>query len=172
MIAMAMSCSPRLLIADECTTALDVTIQAQILLQLRSLCDDHGIGVLLITHDLGVVAEVADRVVVLYNGRVVEQGTVRSIFEDPQHPYTWGLLGSMPRLDRPRREQLLAIPPAPPPHAASSFCPSRAPRPSRGRPAVAARSSPAVPTPSTAASRSRRWPRCPERRPARAPVAG
>jgi oligopeptide/dipeptide ABC transporter ATP-binding protein len=123
MIAMAMSCSPRLLIADECTTALDVTIQAQILLQLRSLCDDHGIGVLLITHDLGVVAEVADRVVVLYNGRVVEQGTVRSIFEDPQHPYTWGLLGSMPRLDRPRREQLLTIPGAPPePGTAGGGC--------------------------------------------------
>ena len=90
MIAMALSCSPRLLIADEPTTALDVTIQAQILDELRQLRSDTGAGIILVTHDLGVVADIADRIVVMYAGRVIEQGTLDEIFYDPQHPYTWG----------------------------------------------------------------------------------
>ena len=90
MIAMALSCSPRLLIADEPTTALDVTIQAQILEELKRLRDETGAGVILVTHDLGVVADIADRIVVMYAGRVVEQGTLDELFYDPQHPYTWG----------------------------------------------------------------------------------
>src|SRR5262249_53744075 len=93
MIAMALSCSPRLLIADEPTTALDVTIQAQILDELRQLRTDTGAGIILVTHDLGVVADIADRVIVMYSGRVVEEGSLDDIFYDPQHPYTWGLLG-------------------------------------------------------------------------------
>ncbi len=99
MIAMALACEPRLLIADEPTTALDVTIQAQILDLMRSLQQDNGTAVMLITHDLGVVAEVADDVVVMYAGKVVEQGPVNALFTTPQHPYTVGLLGSIPRLD-------------------------------------------------------------------------
>ena len=99
MIAMALACGPRLLIADEPTTALDVTIQAQILQLMHELQQDTGTAIILITHDLGVVAEVADEVVVMYAGRVVEQGPVRALFEEPQHPYTVGLLGSIPRLD-------------------------------------------------------------------------
>jgi len=114
MIAMALSCSPRLLIADEPTTALDVTIQAQILNELRQLRDETGAGIILVTHDLGVVADVADRIVVMYSGRVVEQGTLDEIFYDPQHPYTWGLLGSITRVDRDRSERLPAIPGMPP----------------------------------------------------------
>ena len=98
MIAMALANNPRLLIADEPTTALDVTIQAQILALMHSLQKDSGTAIVLITHDLGVVAEVADRVVVMYAGRVVEQAPVAALFETPQHPYTVGLLGSMPRL--------------------------------------------------------------------------
>ena len=103
MIAMALACEPRLLIADEPTTALDVTIQAQILDLMRTLQRDTGTAIILITHDLGVVAEVADEVVVMYAGRVVERAPVRSLFDEPQHPYTIGLLGSIPRLDRPRQ---------------------------------------------------------------------
>ena len=99
MIAMALACEPRLLIADEPTTALDVTIQAQILDLLRTLQEETGTAVILITHDLGVVAEAADEVVVMYAGRVVEQAPVQALFDTPQHPYTVGLLGSMPRLD-------------------------------------------------------------------------
>ena len=99
MIAMALACEPRLLIADEPTTALDVTIQAQILELMRTLQSETGTAVILITHDLGVVAEVADDVVVMYAGRVVERAPVRELFEQPQHPYTVGLLGSIPRLD-------------------------------------------------------------------------
>ncbi len=99
MIAMALACEPRLLIADEPTTALDVTIQAQILDLMRSLQQETGTAIILITHDLGVVAEVADEVVVMYAGRVVEQAPVRELFREPQHPYTVGLLGSIPRLD-------------------------------------------------------------------------
>ena len=114
MIAMALSCSPRLLIADEPTTALDVTIQAQILDELRQLRSETNAGVILVTHDLGVVADIADRIVVMYAGRVVEQGTLDEIFYDPQHPYTWGLLGSITRVDRDRSERLPAIPGLPP----------------------------------------------------------
>jgi peptide/nickel transport system ATP-binding protein len=114
MIAMALSCSPKLLIADEPTTALDVTIQAQILNELRDLRAESGTGIILVTHDLGVVADIADRVVVMYSGRVVEQGTLDEIFYDPQHPYTWGLLGSIMRIDRDVSERLPAIPGLPP----------------------------------------------------------
>ena len=99
MIAMALACEPRLLIADEPTTALDVTIQAQILALMRSLQQETGTAVILITHDLGVVAEVADEVLVMYAGRVVERATVQQLFDEPQHPYTVGLLGAIPRLD-------------------------------------------------------------------------
>jgi peptide/nickel transport system ATP-binding protein len=99
MIAMALANDPRLLIADEPTTALDVTIQAQILDLIRTLQDETGTAVLLITHDLGVVAEVGDDVAVMYAGRIVEQATVADLFADPQHPYTLGLLSSIPRLD-------------------------------------------------------------------------
>ena len=114
MIAMALSCSPDLLIADEPTTALDVTIQAQILNLIKKLREDFGSAVLLITHDMGVVADIADRVAVMYAGRVVEQGSKRDLFYDAQHPYTWGLLGSIARLDRPRPRRLTAIPGLPP----------------------------------------------------------
>jgi len=114
MIAMALSNSPQLLIADEPTTALDVTIQAQILDELRQLRSETGAGIILVTHDLGVVADIADRIVVMYAGRVVEQGTLDEIFYDPQHPYTWGLLGSITRIDRDRSERLPAIPGLPP----------------------------------------------------------
>jgi oligopeptide/dipeptide ABC transporter ATP-binding protein len=114
MIAMAISCNPDLLIADEPTTALDVTIQAQILALIRKLRDDFGTSVVLITHDMGVVADIADRVAVMYAGRVIEEGPLRSVFYDAQHPYTWGLLGSIARLDRPRPERLTAIKGMPP----------------------------------------------------------
>jgi oligopeptide/dipeptide ABC transporter ATP-binding protein len=113
-IAMALSNSPRLIIADEPTTALDVTIQAQILRQLKQLRDETGSAVIMVTHDLGVVADIADRVVVMYGGRVVEQGSLEEIFYDPQHPYTWGLLGSIARVDRERPKRLPAIPGTPP----------------------------------------------------------
>ena len=99
MIAMALACDPRLLIADEPTTALDVTIQAQILELMRTLQQETGTAIILITHDLGVVAEVADEVLVMYSGRVVERAPVNALFETPQHPYTVGLLGSIPRLE-------------------------------------------------------------------------
>ncbi len=108
MIAMALACEPRLLIADEPTTALDVTIQAQILELMRTLQEETGTAVILITHDLGVVAEVADEVVVMYAGRVVERAPVARLFEEPQHPYTVGLLGSIPRLDADQ-ERLASI---------------------------------------------------------------
>jgi peptide/nickel transport system ATP-binding protein len=114
MIAMALSCSPEILIADEPTTALDVTIQAQILAEIETLREETGVGVLLITHDLGVIADVADRVIVMYAGRVVEQGGLDEIFYDPLHPYTWGLLGSVPRVDKDRPGRLPTIPGAPP----------------------------------------------------------
>ena len=103
-----------MLIADEPTTALDVTIQAQILRLLEDLNRERGLATILITHDLGVVAEVADRVLVMYAGQVVEEGTLDEIFYDPQHPYTWGLLGSLTRLDRPRPKRLPQIAGAPP----------------------------------------------------------
>ena len=114
MIAMALSCSPKLLIADEPTTALDVTIQAQILDELRQLRDETNAGIILVTLDLAVVADVADRVVFMYSGRVVEQGTLDELFYDPQHPYTWGLLGSITRVDRDRETRLPAIGGMPP----------------------------------------------------------
>lgn len=108
MIAIAMACDPTLLIADEPTTALDVTIQAQILELMRNLAKDNGTSILLITHDLGVVAEMCDRVAVMYAGHVVEEGSVRQIFHNPQHPYTRGLLNSIPNLtgDRKRLEPI------------------------------------------------------------------
>jgi peptide/nickel transport system ATP-binding protein len=114
MIAMALALEPDVLIADEPTTALDVTIQAQILELLARLNRERGLATILITHDLGVVAEVADRVLVMYAGRVVEEGTLDEIFYDSQHPYAWGLLGSLTRLDRPRPERLPQIGGAPP----------------------------------------------------------
>ena len=114
MIAMALSCNPDILIADEPTTALDVTIQAQILELIGRLKADFGSAVVLITHDMGVVADVADRVMVMYAGRAVERGSKHDLFYDPQHPYTWGLLGSIPRLDRPKPERLTAIQGTPP----------------------------------------------------------
>jgi peptide/nickel transport system ATP-binding protein len=114
MIAMALSNSPRLLIADEPTTALDVTIQAQILDEVRELRSETSAGIILVTHDLGVVADIADRIVVMYAGRVVEQGTLDEIFYDPQHPYTWGLLGSITRIDSDRSVRLPTIPGMPP----------------------------------------------------------
>ena len=108
MIAMALSCDPDLLIADEPTTALDVTVQAQILDLLRDLQAQSGMAIILITHDLGVVAEMADEVAVMYAGRVVERASGTAIFDDPQHPYTLGLLGSIPRIEE-FRSRLLAI---------------------------------------------------------------
>ena len=102
MIAMALALEPEVLIADEPTTALDVTIQSQILRLLEQLNRERNLATILITHDLGVVAEIADRVLVMYAGKVVEQGTLDEVFYDPQHPYTWGLLGSLTRIDRPR----------------------------------------------------------------------
>src|SRR5919198_1354708 len=114
MIAMALSCNPDVLIADEPTTALDVTIQAQILELIDRLKDDFNSAVILITHDLGVVADVADEIIVMYAGRVVERAARRDLFYDPQMPYTWGLLGSIPRLDRPKPERLHSISGLPP----------------------------------------------------------
>ncbi|MEA2420422.1 MAG: peptide/nickel transport system ATP-binding protein, partial [Thermoleophilaceae bacterium] len=114
MIALALSCNPSVLIADEPTTALDVTIQAQILQRMRELRQETGAAVILVTHDLGVVADIADRVAVMYAGRIVEEGTLDEIFYDPQHPYTWGLLGSITRVDKPRPPRLPAIPGLPP----------------------------------------------------------
>ncbi|MGD8188998.1 ABC transporter ATP-binding protein [Brevibacillus ginsengisoli] len=109
MIAMAMACNPELLIADEPTTALDVTIQAQILDLMRKLNEDQGTAILMITHDLGVVAEMCHRVIVMYAGNVVEQGDVRTILKDPKHPYTIGLIKSIPKLEE-KRERLYSIP--------------------------------------------------------------
>jgi oligopeptide/dipeptide ABC transporter ATP-binding protein len=114
MIAMALALEPQMLIADEPTTALDVTVQAQILRLIDQLNRDRGLAVVLITHDLGVVAEVADRVLVMYAGQIVEDATLDEIFYDPQHPYTWGLLGSLTRLDQPRGERLTQISGQPP----------------------------------------------------------
>jgi peptide/nickel transport system ATP-binding protein len=114
MIAMALVCDPELLIADEPTTALDVTVQAQILDLLKDLQQETGSAIILITHDLGVVSNVADELLVMYAGRAVERGTVREIIKEPQHPYAWGLLGSMPRLNSSVDEPLTPIPGAPP----------------------------------------------------------
>jgi len=114
MIAMGLALEPRVLIADEPTTALDVTVQAQILRLLEQLNRERELATILITHDLGVVAEIADRVLVMYAGKVIEEGTLDEIFYDPQHPYTWGLLGSLSRLDQPRPQRLPQISGAPP----------------------------------------------------------
>ena len=115
MIAMALSCNPRLLIADEPTTALDVTIQAQIVELTKSLQENLGMAVIWITHDLGVVADLADDVVVMYAGYVVEEADVFMIYENPQHPYTNFLLKSLPRIDNTRRSERLATIPGFPP---------------------------------------------------------
>jgi peptide/nickel transport system ATP-binding protein len=114
MIAMALSLSPGVLIADEPTTALDVTVQAQILKEIKQLSSESDSGVIFVTHDLGVVADIADRVLVMYSGRLVEVGTLDEIFYDPQHPYTWGLMGSVTRVDRDPPKRLPAIPGQPP----------------------------------------------------------
>jgi peptide/nickel transport system ATP-binding protein len=114
MIAMALSCNPELLIADEPTTALDVTVQAQILDLISDLQAEFGSAVIIITHDLGVVAELADDVLVMYAGKVVEYASAEDVFERPEHPYTWGLLSSMPRLDRERADRLMPIRGTPP----------------------------------------------------------
>ncbi|MCW3478359.1 ABC transporter ATP-binding protein [Neisseriaceae bacterium JH1-16] len=142
MIAMAISCAPRLLIADEPTTALDVTIQAQILELLRELRREQQMAMLLITHDLGVIAELADRVAVMYAGRVVEQGPVRELFRNPRHPYTRGLLASRPVPGR-RLARLAAIPgqvpdplSLPPGCAFAARCPERRTDCEQRRPAL------------------------------------
>jgi peptide/nickel transport system ATP-binding protein len=114
MIAMALALDPDVLIADEPTTALDVTVQAQILDLIRKLQQERGTAVILITHDLGVVAEMVDEVAVMYAGRVVEHGSLAAVLERPTHPYTWGLLESIPRLDAPRLARLHPIPGLPP----------------------------------------------------------
>ena len=114
MIAMALANDPRLLIADEPTTALDVTVQAQILALIRRLQDELETAVVMITHDLGVIAETVDDVAVMYAGRIVERAPVKTIFGAPEHPYTWGLLRSIPRLDLPRNSELVPIPGRPP----------------------------------------------------------
>jgi peptide/nickel transport system ATP-binding protein len=135
MIAMALINEPRLLIADEPTTALDVTVQAQILEVIQRLQAELGMAVIMITHDLGVVAELADEVAVMYAGRVVERGTTATIFDEPQHPYTWGLLRSIPRMSSARDEELVPISGRPPslinPPSGCSFhprCPYVQPR--------------------------------------------
>ncbi|MER6422592.1 ABC transporter ATP-binding protein [Streptomyces sp. NPDC001137] len=114
MIAMSLVNNPELLIADEPTTALDVTVQAQILDLIRDLQKEFGSAVIMITHDLGVVAEMADDLLVMYGGRCVERGSAESVFSAPRHPYTWGLLGSMPRLDREDTDRLIPIKGSPP----------------------------------------------------------
>ncbi|MDX3097429.1 ABC transporter ATP-binding protein [Streptomyces sp. ME01-24h] len=114
MIAMALANNPELLIADEPTTALDVTVQAQILDLIRDLQKEFGSAVIMITHDLGVVAELADDLLVMYGGRCVERGSAEKVFYEPQHPYTWGLLGSMPRIDRERTDRLVPVKGSPP----------------------------------------------------------
>jgi oligopeptide/dipeptide ABC transporter ATP-binding protein len=114
MIAMAMACQPKLLIADEPTTALDVTIQAQILDLIVQLNREHGTAVILITHDLGVVAELCKRVIVMYAGRVIESASAERLYNDPQHPYTSGLMRSVPRLGPNVKQRLVSIKGMPP----------------------------------------------------------
>lgn len=114
MIAIALSCRPKLILADEPTTALDVTIQAQILDLISRLCADNGVGLVLVTHNLGIVARHAQNVAVMYSGRIVEHAPARDLYRHPQHPYTRGLLDSVPRLDQPRHIPLRPIPGAPP----------------------------------------------------------
>ena len=145
-IAMALSCNPSLLIADEPTTALDVTVQAQILELIQRLRREFGSSIILITHDMGVVAEVADRVMVMYAGRIVERGTTRQLFTEPWHPYTWGLHDSIPPLEGARpappaldsRQPALAAQPA----ARLRLCaalPLTASRPAASGPSLTAR---------------------------------
>jgi len=123
MIAMALSCNPSLLIADEPTTALDVTIQAQILDLMKSLQEEFGMAILMITHNLGVIAEMSDRVAVMYMGKIVESGDVRTIFHRPLHPYTVGLMRSIPHLGRRERVRLTPIPGSvPDPYSVPSGC--------------------------------------------------
>ncbi|MBB6692010.1 ABC transporter ATP-binding protein [Cohnella xylanilytica] len=126
MIAIALSCNPALLIADEPTTALDVTIQAQILRLMKNLQKQTGTSIILITHDLGIVADMCDRVIVMYAGQIIETGTKREIFRNPQHPYTKGLLKSLPRLDQSKNEPLVPIHGTPPdliqPPQGCGFC--------------------------------------------------
>ena len=114
MIAIALSCNPKLILADEPTTALDVTIQAQILELMKDLSRRFGVAMLIITHNLGVVARYADRVNVMYAGKMIEQGTAREVYANPRHPYTLGLLRSVPRLDEPRKSKLKPIDGQPP----------------------------------------------------------
>jgi len=114
MIAMGLGCNPKLIIADEPTTALDVTIQAQLLELMKNLTRDHGTALIIITHNLGVVARYADRVNVMYAGRIVEKGAARSIYGDPRHPYTIGLMASVPRLDQDTKKKLVPIEGQPP----------------------------------------------------------
>jgi oligopeptide/dipeptide ABC transporter ATP-binding protein len=114
MIALALSCDPKLIIADEPTTALDVTIQAQILELMKNLTRELGVALIIITHNLGVVARYADRVNVMYAGRIVEEGTAQQIYHQPRHPYTIGLLNSVPRMDLPRGQKLIPIEGSPP----------------------------------------------------------
>jgi oligopeptide/dipeptide ABC transporter ATP-binding protein len=114
MIAMALSCNPKLIIADEPTTALDVTIQAQILELMKSLTTEFGVSLIVITHNLGVVARYADRMNIMYAGKIIERGTAREVYSNPRHPYTVGLLKSVPRLDLPRRAKLDPIEGQPP----------------------------------------------------------
>jgi len=114
MIAIALACNPKLLIADEPTTALDVTVQAQILELIAGVCSEFGTSLILITHDLGVVAGVADRVIVMYAGKVIEEGPTEELFANPRHPYTLGLLASVPRLDEKRHAELRTIEGVPP----------------------------------------------------------
>jgi len=114
MIAIALACKPRLILADEPTTALDVTIQAQILTLMSRLCSEHGVGLVLITHNLGIVARHAQRVVVMYGGRIVEQADTEALYRSPRHPYTQGLMRSIPRMDGNRHSQLQPIDGAPP----------------------------------------------------------
>ncbi|WP_461297249.1 ABC transporter ATP-binding protein [Streptomyces harbinensis] len=149
MIAMALVCDPDLLIADEPTTALDVTVQAQILDLLRDLQQEFGSAIILITHDLGVVSQVSDDVLVMYAGRAVERGTVREVLRRPQHPYTWGLLGSMPRLTGDTERELLPIPGSPPsllhPPAGCPFAPRCAHRDAVDPPERCTEERPALP---------------------------
>jgi peptide/nickel transport system ATP-binding protein len=144
MIAMALSCDPELLIADEPTTALDVTVQAQILALLSRLQCERGMALVLVTHDLGVVAEMADEIAVMYAGRIVERAPAERVFGAPEHPYTWGLLRSIPTLDGPREELLSPIPGSPPsplaPPSGCRFhprCPYSEPEHARTDPALA-----------------------------------
>ncbi len=113
-IAIALACNPKLLICDEPTTALDVTIQSQILELIKKIQKEHNLSVIFITHDLGVVANMSDRVYVMYAGKIVEEGTVQDIFYEPRHPYTWSLLASMPNLDTNGDDKLMVIPGTPP----------------------------------------------------------